>query len=167
MRTLIIIRHGQPGSEPNPALSELGRVQMADLAEKIRPLTNNGTTLIVTSPLLRAQQSAAILGETLRLTVEEHTVLEEQMNNPPDYIDRAVELVAAKQNDVETLILVTHFGLAEAIPRLWCQTKLGFNPVTHSLCCGQAWVVDCYVKAVTRLLPSAPPSAQCTAEKAQ
>jgi len=62
---LYLVRHGEAasswGNVPNPGLSELGRVQAADAATEIEKLT--GPIDIVTSPLLRAQETAIPLEE--------------------------------------------------------------------------------------------------------
>jgi broad specificity phosphatase PhoE len=69
---LILIRHGRPDENdperPNdPPLNAEGWTQARAVA---RLLEGEGVTRIVASPLLRAQQTAAPLAQTLALTIE-------------------------------------------------------------------------------------------------
>jgi broad specificity phosphatase PhoE len=69
---LILIRHGRPDESdhvrPNdPPLNAEGWTQARAVA---RLLEGEGVTRVVASPLLRAQQTAAPLAETLALTIE-------------------------------------------------------------------------------------------------
>ena len=60
---LYLVRHGEAasswGNVPDPGLSDIGRVQAEEAAEQIEKLT--GPIDIVTSPLLRAQETAVPL----------------------------------------------------------------------------------------------------------
>ena len=69
---LILVRHGEPEEQvkgkcfgrTDPAMSELGRVQIQAKLEAIR---NFNVRALYTSPLKRASESAAIIGASLRL----------------------------------------------------------------------------------------------------
>jgi len=62
MARLVLVRHAEPdaswGEHPDPGLSALGVRQAEETAKR---LTSLGPTSIVTSPLLRARQTAAPL----------------------------------------------------------------------------------------------------------
>ncbi|MEH6403019.1 MAG: histidine phosphatase family protein [Sneathiella sp.] len=62
---LYLVRHGEAASSwgniPDPGLSDIGRAQATDAAEEIEKFT--GPIDIVTSPLLRAQETAMPLEE--------------------------------------------------------------------------------------------------------
>lgn len=60
---LYLVRHGRAAAgwdtDPDPGLDAVGREQAASMAARLRPL---GPLSVVTSPLLRCQQTAAALG---------------------------------------------------------------------------------------------------------
>lgn len=61
---LYLVRHGRAAAgwdtDPDPGLDEIGRGQAARMADQLAPL---GPLALVSSPLLRCRQTAAILGE--------------------------------------------------------------------------------------------------------
>lgn len=68
---LILVRHGEPDmsrGSTDPRLSERGRHQARETATR---LSREPITRIVSSPLIRARQTAAPLAEALDLPVEE------------------------------------------------------------------------------------------------
>ncbi len=64
MTRLYLVRHGRAAagwdSDPDPGLDAAGRAQVAAMAARLRAL---GPLAVVTSPLLRCQQTAAPLAE--------------------------------------------------------------------------------------------------------
>ena len=64
MTRLYLVRHGRAAAgwdtDPDPALDAVGREQAAAMAARLEPL---GPLAVVTSPLLRCQQTAAALAE--------------------------------------------------------------------------------------------------------
>lgn len=73
-RTLYLVRHGEAaaswGQSPDPGLSELGREQAQDARVALLESLGGRSPTIVSSPLLRAQQTAQPLAEALGLTPE-------------------------------------------------------------------------------------------------
>lgn len=71
-RRLYLVRHGESSDQgkllgrTDPCLSELGRSQSADVADRVR---SEGVATILSSPLCRARESADILGAALGLDV--------------------------------------------------------------------------------------------------
>lgn len=74
MTTIYLVRHGEyenpgyvfPGRLPGFGLSDHGRQQVARLA---RFLTDKGITAIISSPLRRTRETAAIISDTLKLPI--------------------------------------------------------------------------------------------------
>ncbi len=68
MPRLYLVRHGRAAAgwdtDPDPALDDLGRDQAARMADRLAPL---GPMALVSSPLLRCRETAAVLGERWKL----------------------------------------------------------------------------------------------------
>jgi broad specificity phosphatase PhoE len=68
MTRLYLVRHGRAAAgwdtDPDPGLDEIGRNQAAAVAARLAPL---GPLPILTSPLLRCRQTAAVLAEQWRV----------------------------------------------------------------------------------------------------
>lgn len=78
------VRHGQStwnvidrmqGHDLGPPLTDLGREQASDAAESLAPL---GVTRVLSSPAVRAQQTAEIIADRLGLAVETEDLLLEK-----------------------------------------------------------------------------------------
>ena len=71
--TLFLVRHGEAktkwGQEPDPGLSERGRLQATAVSDKLVSLLDTEVN-IVSSPLLRARQTAVPLAAALGVVVE-------------------------------------------------------------------------------------------------
>lgn len=83
-RTIHWVRHGQStwnvldrmqGRELGPPLTDLGRTQAAAAAEELAAL---GVTRVLSSPAVRAQQTARIIADRLDLLVETEDLLLEK-----------------------------------------------------------------------------------------
>lgn len=77
---IFLVRHGEAaaswGEDPDPGLSDLGRQQAAEAADLLaRQLSNS--TLVLSSPLRRAVETAKPLAEILRQDVQEDIVFRE------------------------------------------------------------------------------------------
>jgi probable phosphoglycerate mutase len=80
--TILLARHGETDwnrerrfqGHADPPLNELGRRQARELAET---LASSGVTAVYASPLARARETAAIVGEALGLPVETRVALRE------------------------------------------------------------------------------------------
>ncbi|WP_265447319.1 histidine phosphatase family protein [Flexivirga meconopsidis] len=88
MRTIYLVRHGQStwnherrlqGQTAHPPLTELGRAQAASAAAELRDrLGSDRPPTLWTSDLVRARQTAAVIGMRLCLTPRESPALREQ-----------------------------------------------------------------------------------------
>lgn len=87
---IILIRHGEPGSDParpsDPPLTELGRTQAAMLGDYLADEQVDG---LYTSPLQRAAQTAEAIGERLGLTPVVREDLAEFDRDAAEYLDFA------------------------------------------------------------------------------
>ena len=149
MARLVLVRHAEPdaswGEHPDPGLSALGVRQAEETAKR---LTSLGPTSIVTSPLLRARQTAAPLeyqvgvaaridahwGEigtppglaTPRVDWLRGVLSGRWADVEPDTRQWRAELLATARGTSETTIAFTHFvainvvvGAATADDRVW------------------------------------------------
>lgn len=77
---IFLVRHGEAaaswGESPDPGLSELGWQQARETAVQLRPQVNR-ETLLLSSPLLRARQTADPLASLLGMAVAEADVFRE------------------------------------------------------------------------------------------
>lgn len=63
---IIIARHGEQEKDINPKLTQKGKEQARQLAEKIKPFTEGVNNIqIFSSPLTRAQETASIVSLSL------------------------------------------------------------------------------------------------------
>ena len=107
MKILMIVRHGEYGNDDR--LNEIGRRQIADLAEKLGGYTNGGSVLLLTSPADRAHESAEIIGFHFGVELEDHEVLWSDNRHSEDF-PSALELIKSRQGDADILILVANWG---------------------------------------------------------
>lgn len=111
---LLIMRHGEAGwhtLDHDRTLTEAGRAQSASVAQQIsgspwRP------TRIWASPLVRAQQTAAIVSEILNCPVEERAFIKPD-DDPGVCLDALLERVPG-----ERLMLVSHMPFVGALATL-------------------------------------------------
>lgn len=77
---IFLVRHGEAaaswGESPDPGLSALGWQQARETAAQLRPQVDH-ETLLLSSPLLRARQTAEPLASLLGMEVEEADVFRE------------------------------------------------------------------------------------------
>lgn len=115
------VRHGQStwnvldrlqGHELSPPLTDLGRTQAAEAAESLADL---GVAHLLSSPAVRAQETAAIIGERLGLDVEtEDLLLEKGVDEDFNSVLRRVRLLLDLDLPEHT-VMVSHgdtIGLA-------------------------------------------------------
>jgi|SRR5690554_80946 len=110
---LLIMRHGEAGwhtLDQRRELTDAGRFQVADVAARIASSLYRPER-IWTSPLVRAQQTAAIVAEVLNCPVEEKDFL-----TPED--DPAQCLEALLQTRTSPLMLVSHMPLVGSLATL-------------------------------------------------
>lgn len=108
---IVLVRHGEQDVDSG-ALSSKGRQQIIDAAGKIRKLLPHADdAIVISSPVLRAKQSAEILAEhvlipefgPLRIEVEEG--LSDGSRAPLDAVEA---LIQSHSGALEILIVVSH-----------------------------------------------------------
>lgn len=109
---ILWVRHGQStwnvldrmqGQTAHPPLTELGRQQAAHVAQTLSAM---GVTRILSSPMVRAQETAAIIANRLNLEVEVDPLLAEQD------LDESIESVLGRIQG-----FLEKFGDAQELPQ--------------------------------------------------
>jgi phosphohistidine phosphatase len=107
--TLYLVRHGDPETEPRPdeerVLSQRGIAVTRAMAHLLKHSRFDPPEIIVTSPFIRAKQTARILLEEFapdaRLEVRDGL-------RPSFEIERPMSLIASKSEGCNSLMLVGH-----------------------------------------------------------
>ncbi|MFT4187197.1 MAG: phosphoglycerate mutase family protein [Aeromicrobium sp.] len=112
---LLWLRHGQStwnalgrlqGHTPHPPLTELGRQQAADAADQVAVL---GARRIVSSPAVRARQTAVVVAARLGLPVHlDPRLVEQGLREDHASTLRRVSALVAELDPTQTTLLVTH-----------------------------------------------------------
>ena len=156
---LFLVRHGEAtahwGADSDPGLSELGYKQAFNASEELLNLIDTETSL-VSSPMLRARQTAEPLAEALGATVETDDRFREiqapvELKNRPAWIKSFLQQDWASQNEsllkwrsdaTERLlefggctVIFTHFMILNAVvgQLLGCQKTVYFRPSNASI----------------------------------
>lgn len=148
MKRLILVRHGDYSGG---ALTCYGRKQMQELAPA---LANSivGNMLLVSSPIQRAKESAMILAEHLHVPVTEHAVWEAEGDWSDN--DGAFQFIGDVDTDIDTLVVVTHLPFLESFPEYFGEKALNVSFLYGGFDKGQARVIDCEMKTMTRVTPA-------------
>ncbi len=124
MKRIVLVRHAKPesgASSENPPLSEEGRDTHSRISEELK---NQGIrpTKILSSPLLRAMQSAEIMAKEFGLDVQEEPILDGSRS--------AEEIVKEIQRtpDGESVFLVGHVPVMTELAN-----RLGPEKVTEGV----------------------------------
>ena len=114
MKNLILVRHGHYDSRTS-ALTASGEEQMHLLAQALVPLVSEGSSILVTSPVVRAVQSTEILKTELGMEGFEQSeaLRAEGSRSNCKAVDVLVESLA---NQYDAVILVTHQPNLEDYP---------------------------------------------------
>lgn len=150
MNHLVLARHGHYNDDGR--LSKTGVRQIQSLSEKLKAICNGDSVLILSSPVDRARQSAEILSQNLETDLEIHDILWSDCDHMEDF-DGTIELVRLKLDQAQTLILVTHYEYVESFPAYFAKHELGVELASWLIDPGEAWVIDCRVKKISRLQP--------------
>lgn len=141
MEKLFIVRHGD---YDGGGLSGLGQSQIVVLAEKLKCLVNGGTVRVLSSPAVRATQSAKIISDALGSKLEEHR----ELYSPPFDYDGVEKLIAAFSNTCHSLVLVAHLECAQYLPWHFGSRVLGATLESSKIKKGEALVIDCFNKSL-------------------
>lgn len=146
MEKLILVRHGD--YVISGALTAYGRTQMQELAPALA-YSVVGNILLVSSPIQRAKESAAILAEHFRVPVMEHEV----WTAPDDWSDNdgALQFIGDIGANIDTLVVVTHLPFLESFPAYFGTKALNVSLPYGGVKKGQAQIIDCETKTMTHV----------------
>lgn len=147
MKRLILVRHGDYAGS---TLTDYGRKQIQELAPA---LANHvvGNMLLVSSAIQRAKESATILAEHFHVPVNEHRVWEAE-GEWGDNVG-ALQFLAGVDANIDTLVVVTHLPFLQSFPAHFGRNTLGVSFPYGGVEKGQAQVIDCEMKTMTRVTP--------------
>jgi phosphohistidine phosphatase SixA len=121
MKHLFVVRHGVYDS--NKRLGLAGKMQIECIGEQIQQILNGGSSYLMSSTAPRATDSSEILEKQLNLATKV-----ELMNRlwtgvdgfgfNPNY-KQLMRMVKKRGENVDGLVIVTHFEVAEYFPRLF------------------------------------------------
>lgn len=112
---LIIMRHGEArwhSDDYQRELTEVGRAQVTSAAQGMASSSDWAPTRIWCSPLVRARQTAELVGQALGLAVEERAFLTPD-DDPAQCIDALQKLDAD-----DSIMLVSHMPFVGALTTL-------------------------------------------------
>ena len=150
MENLVIVLHGHYTNEEQ-GLEYLGERQIAILAKRLKALFGKQTVLILSSKKKVAWQSAAIISAAFDdAPVEEQDVLlapDTHLDTDENDFTDTLKLVLARQDSVDTIILVSHAEHIAEFPRCYGEAELKtFFPFFDEASEGSAVVIDCHDK---------------------
>lgn len=147
MKKLIAVRHGHYSGEH---LSDLGKEQMATITDLLRPILQDGPTVIMSSTATRAKESAEIIAAGLGIEFSEHAVLWSDKNHPED-IPAVIKLIRSVDGKADNVVLVSHLEYCEDLPLDYGLEAFGKNLGYIQISKGEAWVIDCESKSLARV----------------
>lgn len=110
MKTFFLIRHGDKHPiPPDPELNELGHKQAQTTAQYLKQFP---ITKIITSPLLRTQQTALHIANALQLTLETDLRLRERLNWGDDPTQSRENFIHLWMQTSKDRAFVPHIGLS-------------------------------------------------------
>ncbi len=143
MKKIVVIRHGQY-DVVSGNLTKQGEGQIENLARSLRQKLL-GKTFILTSPAPRTRQTANLLGELLHAEIQEQPILWSGGDAPPQTCfdpPAVLEFIVSLQQQVENVMVVTHWEYVETLPRLLSKKFLERPTALRSLARGEAWMID-------------------------
>lgn len=148
MKKLIVVRHGSYGD--NWCLNEHGQMEINKLAQFLKSHMHEESVLILTSNMVRASQSAKILGDILNAPTKEDRILFSDSWHPEN-ISAVLELVNSLQQETDILILVTHFEHVVKFPPFFAKQKFGIDFRCNGIEKGEALVFDCEQRTIAHI----------------
>ena len=155
MKKLILVRHGTDEGGRNGHLTESGRKEIADLAEKLAPHINGASVLMLSSTALRALDSAEIFFKRLNIAFEPVGLLWSGGGGVvcgigEDY-KQTLELLNSHPVQADIVVLVTHYEYVQGFPTFFGDSVLGVVWPYHLIPKGTAWLIDCEGKQLTHV----------------
>lgn len=119
---IFLLRHASySGGGRNPGLSEDGKRESLELAQKIKSnLNGNGEIIIWSSPANRAKETAEIIQQEMQLAelvIHEELWSDNWHQEDFDWLKNAID-----EFDGETLIIISHLEYVRGFP-----SKMGFD----------------------------------------
>jgi len=142
---LIVARHGD--YEVNSGgLTERGKKQVTDLAQRIAQELKNGERIrLIASPVKRTKESADIFSTVLGIQYEENIHLVSSDGElDPGQGDEILKII--NSCDHECLILMSHYEVAKYVPAIFGKEVLGTNFRNTVVGKGEARFIDCQKK---------------------
>lgn len=145
MKKLIIVRHGH---DIDDRISATGRAQILRLSQALSPLVEiDGKVLVLTSIAPRGIDTANLIAEQFSLPVEPHEVFWSENSHREDF-NAALALIDKRADDVEILIVVTHYEYVKDFPKFYGDKRFGKHSIPSKLIeKGQAWIIDLVEKS--------------------
>ncbi len=139
MKKLIIVRRGDCLDD---RLSDLGCRQITMLCDNLKPHVNGGRVAVFASPAPRVLGSAAIVAQAFKAKLEEWPKLYSDEQTPAD-LRWLMEMVRAKQDEADVIIILTHFDYVGKFPGYFARETAGVEVHSWAVEKGGAWVIDC------------------------
>lgn len=147
MKYIVVVRHGDYGRDGH--LNNFGFDQMNALAEKLKFLIGDARVAVMSSPAIRARESAIIIANVFGVDYGTQDFLSEDSGMKD--IGRAIAFADSdKKNDA--LILVAHGPCAELFVALYCGDKFGKAEMV-TMGKGEAVMIDCEARKVSLVAP--------------
>lgn len=151
MKKLVIVRHGVYSDDD--CLTDFGKWQIKSLAQKILEHTAEGKVVLLSSTADRARQSAEIIGSILGVEHQLHEILWSDCDHAEDY-NKVLDLIRSRKEVFDFIILVTHLEYGERFPSHFGKHELEETRLNgYGIEKGQAWIIDCQTKQMTKLKP--------------
>jgi len=147
MEKLILVRHGNYNGS---VISDSGRQQMEILARKLQLELQDKRVLIISSTALRAIGSAEVFSNVLGISFEQDEKLWSDNDHWRDH-SQLLELIRARQEDADVIILVTHLEYTEEFPAYYGKEELKVNWNQREIEKGEAWIIDCIKKTLLHI----------------
>lgn len=146
---LAVVRHG---TYRGYSLDTEGEAQMKVVAEAIKPSVESERLVILHSTVARAEQSAAIIADTVGGTLRGRIVLESHASKDPKLPEAWALVQEAIRGGARGVVVVTHLEYTEQLP-MYVVEQLGLSVhCPFSLQKGQAWLLDLKTKT-SRVIP--------------
>ncbi len=148
MRYLAVVRHGD--YKPSGDITS-SAVEKAIALGKELEVYKDGNGLVLSSPVLRAVQTARVLAEELKLPFQQNDLLASQYGYKRFDIAPLLATINEMAGSVGLLIVVTHEEIATLLPAVYGETMLNKKIPQQRVAKGNAVVIDCEERTYTTI----------------
>lgn len=141
---LIVVRHGNYNRGGKEELNEEGRSSIKQLTNRLKSLIQGKKTIILSSTIPRAFESATIIGEGLGVDIEGYDILwsdDNHIENLP-----AIFNLIESHAESDVIIVVTHCEYTEYLPLYFGEKYLNRKSQNRLrsfvLDYGEAWLIN-------------------------